>query len=372
MNNIGNIVGKMLIQTLCILSLFGNIGYAQSNQQQPENYVLLAAEQSSSQGQSGQTSTALETIYPPISPEIRAVLESTGVTEVQDWSALGSTTTGFTLSQSTFHPQAINPYDLQLINMRSDMLAPGFIVAFFGMIVVFTLFSVINGASKVQGGMSGKSIKRWSTYDVFIHWLCALPCILLIFSGMTLLAGRYYIEPNVGNSTWASMIYYAKASHDVLVYPFVIGWLLICVSWLKDQWPKMYDISWFKAGGGYINFGPMKGKHPDSGFVNAGEKIWFWCLALAGVLLVASGIVLMFPTQLDVSRTLSVLALIVHASSALVIAAFAVVHIFMATVLAPGTLSAMTTGYVDENWAKQHHNLWFDEINANNTIEYKK
>ncbi|MDN3653957.1 formate dehydrogenase subunit gamma [Thalassotalea ponticola] len=349
---------------LALLLLFVSAANARTDNAKTEStpYVLLAAAQSTTQSTTKSAATSARSVEQVIPADVRAVLESTGVTSVQDWSALGEQTSGYTVSTSKFHPQAINPYDLGLINMRSDLIAPGFIVAFFGMIILFTLFSLINGSSKVEAGFSGKKMKRWSAYDLFIHWLCAVPCILLIISGMVLLTGRYYIEPNVSGSLWNSIIYLAKSSHDILVYPFFAGWLLICVSWLKEQWPQRHDWSWFKAAGGYINMGPFKGKHPDSGFVNAGEKVWFWCLVLAGIFLIASGAVLMFPAQLDASRTMSVWALLVHSGSALIIAAFAIVHIFMATVLAPGTLSAMTTGYVDENWAKQHHNLWYEKV----------
>ncbi|WP_371378423.1 formate dehydrogenase subunit gamma [Thalassotalea aquiviva] len=300
--------------------------------------------------------------FNPISPEIRAVLESTGVTDVQDWQHIGSLEQGFTVSTSRFHSQTINPYDLTMLSWRSDYLVPAILVAIFGMIILFTLFTLINGSAKVEGGMSGKTIKRWASVDIFIHWLCAIPCLFLIISGATLLTGKYLIEPNVG-SAWASIIYYAKASHDIMVYPFILGWLLICIRWLKTNIPSRTDLEWFKVGGGYFNIGPLKHKHPDSGFVNAGEKIWYWTLAFAGVAVVVSGFMLMFPQALSVSRTASLIALLVHASSAIFIAAFAIVHMFMATILAPGTLSAMTTGYVDHNWAKQHHNRWFEEAN---------
>jgi formate dehydrogenase subunit gamma len=31
----------------------------------------------------------------------------------------------------------------------------------------------------------------------------------------------------------------------------------------------------------------------------------------------------------------------------------------------------MVSGYCDENWASQHHNLWYDEIKENGTLKYK-
>jgi formate dehydrogenase subunit gamma len=36
----------------------------------------------------------------------------------------------------------------------------------------------------------------------------------------------------------------------------------------------------------------------------------------------------------------------------------------MGTVGTEGAYQAMKTGYVDETWAKEHHELWYDDIKA--------
>ena len=37
-------------------------------------------------------------------------------------------------------------------------------------------------------------------------------------------------------------------------------------------------------------------------------------------------------------------------------------HIYMGTVGMQGAFDAMKTGYVDEAWAKEHHEYWFNEV----------
>ena len=37
-------------------------------------------------------------------------------------------------------------------------------------------------------------------------------------------------------------------------------------------------------------------------------------------------------------------------------------HIYIGTLGTEGALEGMTTGYVDETWAKEHHNLWYEEV----------
>jgi formate dehydrogenase subunit gamma len=36
-------------------------------------------------------------------------------------------------------------------------------------------------------------------------------------------------------------------------------------------------------------------------------------------------------------------------------------HIYLGSVGVEGALDGMSDGRVDENWAKQHHSLWYEE-----------
>ncbi|MGL6123381.1 MAG: formate dehydrogenase subunit gamma [Shewanella sp.] len=292
--------------------------------------------------------------------------------DAQIWAQLKDGATGYTTSQSEFHAQPINTYDLRVLKLRSDWLAPALMAALFGVIILFILFIKVNGISKLHHGFSGKLVHRWSKFDVSIHWLGAIPCLLLILTGLMLLAGRFFFQPWLGEGFWAVLVNGSKQVHDVMAIPFMLGWALMITLWAKNQLPKMYDVKWFMVVGGYINFGPFKGKHPDAGFANAGEKLWFWAFALFGLVISASGMLLLFPNLFEPSRTLSLIALVLHSVSAIVICAFSFVHIFMATVMSEGGMECMVSGYCDENWATQHHNLWFDEIKANGTLKYKE
>ncbi|MCL1147169.1 formate dehydrogenase subunit gamma [Shewanella sp. 10N.261.52.F9] len=290
----------------------------------------------------------------------------------QIWAQLKAGEEGRTTSTSEFHTQAINTYDLRVLELRSDILAPALMAALFGMIIIFVLFIKVNGISKLHGGYSGKLVYRWSKFDVSIHWLGAIPCLLLILTGLMLIAGRYFVQPYIGEGLWASLVNASKQIHDIMAIPFMLGWALMVTLWAKNQMPKMYDLKWMMVVGGYINFGPFKGKHPDAGFANAGEKLWFWAFAAFGLVISASGMLLLFPNLFEPSRTLSLIALILHSVSAIIITAFSIVHIFMATVMSEGGMECMVSGYCDETWASQHHNLWFDEIKENGTLKYKE
>ncbi len=156
----------------------------------------------------------------------------------QIWAQLKAGEEGYTTSKSEFHGQAINTYDLRVLELRSDILAPALMAALFGMIIIFVLFIKVNGISKLHGGFSGKLVYRWSKFDVSIHWLGAIPCLLLILTGLTLLAGRFFFQPYIGEGFWAGLVNGAKQVHDVMAIPFMIGWALMSVLWAKNQMPK--------------------------------------------------------------------------------------------------------------------------------------
>jgi formate dehydrogenase subunit gamma len=39
-------------------------------------------------------------------------------------------------------------------------------------------------------------------------------------------------------------------------------------------------------------------------------------------------------------------------------------HIYLGTLGTEGALQGMRTGYVDETWAKEHHELWYEDVKA--------
>jgi hypothetical protein len=48
-----------------------------------------------------------------------------------------------------------------------------------------------------------------------------------------------------------------------------------------------------------------------------------------------------------------------HAAIALLMVGLIIGHIYIGTVGMEGAFSAMWSGWVDRNWAKEHHSLWY-------------
>ncbi len=240
--------------------------------------------------------------------------------------------------------------------LRNRWVSPYGLVVVLGMAGVITLFYLMVGRKELAEPPTGRKLFRWSLFMRSLHWTVASLFIVLALTGLNLLYGKFVFRSLFGDAFWASMISASKILHNYLGPVFGILLVVLLLKLLKDNIPKKHDLQWFKMGGGLVGKG-----HPDAGFANGGEKAWYWLLATVGLLVVASGFVLDFPNY-GQSRDTMQWANIIHAVGALGLTAVALGHIYIGTVGTAGSLEGMTTGYVDESWAKEHHNLWYEEV----------
>ena len=139
--------------------------------------------------------------------------------------------------------------------------------------------------------------------------------------------------------------------------------MIVFFTFVRDNWPQKGDMAWLRNAGGLFS---KSGHEPASNRFNAGEKLIFWAGVLVlGFFVVASGLVLdkLIPNLLYERGTMQV-AHMVHAVAALLMLCAFLGHIYIGTIGMSGAYKAMKTGYVDETWAKEHHELWYDDIKA--------
>ena len=220
----------------------------------------------------------------------------------------------------------------------------------------------INGRSRLADGFSGKLIRRWSIGDVALHWAVAIPCVILVLTGFFLASARVWLMNWMGPDTWAAFMKGCTMFHNFFAVFFSVASIILMLKWMSRQIPAAYDIKWFAHLGGYIN--TANKVHPDAGFANAGEKAFYWCFVIFGLLLIVSGLIMLWPNLFDLGKSQQMLAIIVHIISAIVLGAFSVIHIYMGAVMSEGSIENMLSGNCDENWARQNHNLWFAKISS--------
>src|SRR5205823_4674826 len=106
------------------------------------------------------------------------------------------------------------------------------------------------------------------------------------------------------------------------------------------------------------------GRHVPAGKYNAGEKVWFWLgVTLLGIIVSGTGLVLDFPNFGQTRETMQ-FANVIHAVAAVGFMALSLGHIYLGTIGLEGSYDAMRHGTVDETWAKEHHEYWYQQVMA--------
>jgi formate dehydrogenase subunit gamma len=223
------------------------------------------------------------------------------------------------------------------------------------MIGILAIYHLLTGGYKMPD-RTGRKILRWPGIDRFIHWYTAVLFIVLAITGLSLLWGRAVLIPVMGKEGFAAWAGLAKPIHDYGALLFTAGFVVMLLKWMHHNIPKAYDLEWFAKGGGYLG-----GGHPPAGFANAGEKALFWTLVFAGGAMVVSGLFLLFPNW-GTERAGMQLANEIHGISSLICVTFVVMHIYLATIGSEGALEGMISGEIDEQYAKNHHPLWYEEV----------
>ena len=233
----------------------------------------------------------------------------------------------------------------------------GYAGLFIGIVAsLVLLFYLIRGKIDIPGGRSGQRVRRFVEIDRIAHWVTAVLFIVLAVTGLTLLFGRFIMLPIIGGDAFGALANVFKQIHDYLSPVFLASLLVLVVRFAAKNMPARGDLKWITSGGGIIGKG-----HASAGYFNAGEKIWFWSVLVFGVVVSVSGLLLLFPI-FGLSREIMQLALIVHGIAAVLFIGGSFGHIYIGTVGTEGSLESMTTGYVDTNWAKAHHDHWYEEV----------
>lgn len=254
-----------------------------------------------------------------------------------------------------------------------------------GMIAVLALFYLGRGKIHIDGPLAGKTIQRFKAFERFGHWLLGGSFILLGITGLLQLFGRVALIPYFGKDAFAAYAVVGKWIHNNVAWAFMIGLVWVTVTWIAHNIPNRLDLKWIAVGGGLFT----KGVHPPARKFNAGQKLIFWSVVILGVSISVSGLSLLFPFKLplfaatfehlnaiglpqllglgELPATLTPheemqLAQLWHAIIAFVFIAIVIAHIYIGSIGMQGAFDAMGKGEVDEQWAKEHHGLWYEEV----------
>lgn len=255
-----------------------------------------------------------------------------------------------------------------------------------GTIALLALFFLIRGRIRIDGEKTGRTLTRFKAIERFAHWLLAGSFILLGITGLITLMGRKFLIPAFGRDSFATLAVLSKWVHNNVSWAFMIALVMIFIMWVIHNLPDRTDFNWLLKGGGIFTKG-----HPPAKKFNAGQKIIFWSVILLGTSISVSGLALLFPFEINIfAATFAKLNAIGvpdwfnmapypeiltphqemqysqlwHAIVSFVLMAIILAHIYIGTLGMEGAYDAMGTGEVEEQWAREHHSLWVDEVKA--------
>lgn len=215
------------------------------------------------------------------------------------------------------------------------------------------------GHSDGTGG--GRRIERFTPFERAAHWTNAIAFCILAISGIVMAFGKFFLLPVMGLTLFGYLTYLLKNLHNFVGPLFVVSLAVIILTFARDNLPQKGDVGWLLRLGGI--FGR---KEAPSHRFNAGEKGMFWVgNFLLGVLVIGSGLVLdkLIP-NLGYDRATMQQAHLIHGVATVLMMGMLILHIYMGTVGTRGAYRAMREGYVDEEWAREHHEYWYDDIKS--------
>ncbi len=228
-------------------------------------------------------------------------------------------------------------------------------------LVAIALFYFGKGTIRLHGKETGRLIERFTYVERAAHWVNAIAFVVLALSGIVMAFGKFFLLPVLGSTLFGWLAYAMKNAHNFAGPLFAVSLVVVIITFARDNLPSKGDLTWLLKGGGLLS-----GHEVPSHRFNAGEKVLFWLGVFAiGLVVVATGLFLdkILPV-FEYTRGNMQVAHMIHASAAVLMMAMFMGHIYMGTLGMSGAYQAMKTGYVDETWAKEHHELWYDDIKA--------
>lgn len=291
------------------------------------------------------------------------------------WRDVGKGVTGYSSLPLTQAPEAgnlIQPFvqypGSRLTNageawrqVRNNWLIPYGGALLFIVLLTLAIFYKTKGPLGGHIPDTGRKIERFTPFERAAHWSNAGAFIALAVSGIVMAFGKFFILPVVGSTLFGWLTFALKNLHNFVGPLFAVSLLIIVVTFIKDNIANAADFVWLSKAGGMLG-----DKEVPSHRFNAGEKgLFWWGITIPGIVVVGSGLFLdkLLPGLLYLRGDMQI-AHMLHLVCALVMMALLMGHIYMGTIGTKGAYAAMKTGYVDEAWAQEHHELWYDDVKA--------
>ena len=196
-------------------------------------------------------------------------------------------------------------------------------------------------------------IQRYTFTERVCHWVTAATYTYCFATGLAFYTPYlFWIALALGGGPTS------RYWHPIIGLLFVAG-----AVWMHDLWRRDMDITeadkrWLHRVESYAK--NQEELVPLSERFNAGQKLFYWLMFYGGLALLLSGIFIWFPEYISFRIAwVRQLMILIHEIAALLTIGGFIVHIYMGVFLVPGSMTAITVGYVSKSWARAHHRLWY-------------
>jgi formate dehydrogenase subunit gamma len=199
-------------------------------------------------------------------------------------------------------------------------------------------------------------IPRYSLLERANHWLGALTYSYCLLTGLAFWSPYlYWLAAIVGGGPAA------RFWHPWFGLFFVVSLAVSFIQWRRDMIIDSDDRAWADSIQFYIRNDDHK--LPPVGRFNWGQKLYFWAMIYSSILLLLTGVLLWYTETLPWSfHILRFVAILVHASVALITIGLFLIHVYMSAILEEGSLGSMIHGAVTRAWAWTFHRKWYNQV----------
>lgn len=199
-------------------------------------------------------------------------------------------------------------------------------------------------------------VVRYNHKERVCHWVNGVSYLFCMLTGLAFYSPYLY---------WLSVVGGGPASSRFL-HPWVGVFFFVAMLWMHALWKLQMlaapeDKAWKDGIKNYIE--NRDELVPPQGRFNAGQKLFYWVMYYAAIVLLITGVIMWFP-ELIAGKAHWLLTIIIpiHSAAALITIGAFIIHVYMGILLVPGGFKGILYGRVSEEWAAHHHRLWYEKL----------
>jgi formate dehydrogenase subunit gamma len=214
----------------------------------------------------------------------------------------------------------------------------------------------VSAASSVQAMGTTGEVLRYTFRERVMHWITGFTYLYCLLTGLAFYSPHLFWLATVFGGGPTSRFW-----HPILGVVFLMGTLWMNSLWHRDMEITGPDKRWLDSLEDYIT--NRDAQLPPQDRFNAGQKLFYWVMLYGALLLLLSGVFLWLPEYIPRQAAwVRGVMVLVHEVAALATIGGFLIHIYMGVFLEPGSMTAITTGYVSRLWARTFHRLWYDRV----------